>query len=72
MQVFLTDVGQFTMLLAFGLSCYALVASLLAGKFGHRRLAATGERAAVAVTVLVTVAVMSLWYQLVTSNFQLQ
>ena len=60
------------MLLAFGLSCYALVASLLAGKFGHRRLAATGERAAVAVTALMTVAVMSLWYQLVTSNFQLQ
>ena len=72
MQVFLTDIGQFAMLLAFGLSCYALVASLLAGKFGHRRLAATGERAAVAVTALVTIAVMSLWYQLVTSNFQLQ
>ena len=72
MQIFLTDVGQFSMLLAFGLSCYALVASLLAGRFGHRRLAATGERAAVAVTALVTIAVMSLWYQLVTSNFQLQ
>ena len=72
MNVFLTDLGQFALLLAFGLSCYALVGSLLAGRFGHRRLAATGERAAVAVTALVTIAVMSLWYQLVSSNFQLQ
>ena len=48
MQGFLTDIGQFTLLLAFGLSCYSLLASLLAGKVGHRRLASTGERAAVA------------------------
>ena len=72
MQGLLTDIGQFSMLLAFGLSCYSLVASFLAGRFGHRRLAATGERAAVAVCGLVTVAVIALWYQLITSNFQLQ
>lgn len=72
MQGFLTDIGQFALLLAFGLSCYSLLASLLAGKVGHRRLASTGERAAVAVCGLVTLSVISLWYQLITSNFQIQ
>ncbi len=72
MQELLTNIGQFSMLLAFGLSCYSLVASFLAGRFAHRRLADTGERAAVAVCGLVTVAVLALWYQLITSNFQLQ
>lgn len=72
MQEFLTNIGQFSMLLAFGLSCYSLFASFLAGRFAHRRLADTGERAAVAVCGLVTVAVFALWYQLITSNFHLQ
>ena len=72
MQELLTNIGQFSMLLAFGLSCYSLVASFLAGRFAHRRLADTGERAAVAVCGLVTVAVLALWYQLITSNFHLQ
>ena len=72
MQALLIDVGQFLLLLAFCLSCYAMAASFLGGKLGHRRLADTAERSVLAICGLVTLAVFSLWYQLLNNNFLLQ
>jgi hypothetical protein len=45
MEKAMADLGQFSLLLAFGLSLYSIVASFLGGTVGHRRLAETGRRA---------------------------
>ncbi len=71
MESLIADIGQFCLLLAFCFSCYAMVASFLGGKAGHRRLVETAERSVIAVAGLVTLTVFSLWYQLIGSNFSL-
>ena len=72
MEVIVSNIGQFCLLFAFCLSCYAMVASFLGGKVGHRRLVDTAERSMVAVCVLVTLTVCTLWYELNVGNFSLQ
>jgi cytochrome c biogenesis factor len=72
MLALVSDFGQFCMLFAFCLSCYAIVSSFLGGKLGNRRLVETAERAVMAVCGLVTLTVFSLWYQLLNDNFNLQ
>src|SRR5437867_8607406 len=57
MEVIVSNMGQFCLLFAFCLSCYAMVASFLGGQVGHRRLVDTAERSMVAVCVLVTLTV---------------
>ena len=72
MLALVSDFGQFCMLFAFCLSCYAIVSSFLGGRLGNRRLVETAERAVMAVCGLVTLTVFSLWYQLLNDNFNLQ
>jgi len=72
MEVIVSNIGQFCLLFAFCLSCYAMVASFLGGQVGHRRLVDTAERSMVAVCVLVTLTVGTLWYELNVGNFSLQ
>ena len=43
MEGIVSNIGQFSLLFAFCLSCYAMVASFLGGKVGHRRLVNTAE-----------------------------
>jgi cytochrome c-type biogenesis protein CcmF len=72
MENVISDIGQFCLLFAFGLSIYSMVASFLGGKLGHRRLVQSSERGVVTICILVTLAVFSLWYQLLVGNFNLQ
>jgi len=72
METAISNIGQFCLLFAFGLSVYSMVASFLGGKFGHRRLVESGERGVVTICVLVTMTVCSLWYELLVGNFNLQ
>jgi cytochrome c biogenesis factor len=42
------------------------------GAIGHRRLVETAENSVIAMSILVTLTVFSLWYQLLSNNFNLQ
>jgi cytochrome c-type biogenesis protein CcmF len=71
MQAIIADIGQFSLLLAFCFSCYALVSSFVGGRAGHRRLVETAERSVLVVFGLVTLTIITMWYQLMVSNFSL-
>src|SRR4051794_22340404 len=71
MQAIIADIGQFSLLLAFGFSCYALASSFVGGKAGHRRLVETAERSVLVVFGLVTLTIITMWYQLMVGNFGL-
>jgi cytochrome c-type biogenesis protein CcmF len=72
MLTLVSDFGQFCLLFAFCLACYAAVGSFLGGAIGHRRLVETAENSVIAMSTLVTLTVFSLWYQLISNNFNLQ
>jgi cytochrome c-type biogenesis protein CcmF len=72
MLALVSDFGQFCLLFALCLSVYAVFSAFLGGKLGHRRLVETAERSVIIVCVLVTLTVFSLWYQLLSNNFNLQ
>lgn len=72
MLTLVSDFGQFCLLFAFCLACYAAVGSFLGGAIGHRRLVETAENSVIAMSALVTLTVFSLWYQLLSNNFNLQ
>ncbi len=72
MQNLVIEIGQYSLLFAFCLSCYAMVSGFLGGQLGHRRLVESAERSVLVVCALVTLAVVSIWYSLLTNNFGLQ
>jgi cytochrome c-type biogenesis protein CcmF len=71
MEKMMSDLGQLSLLLALGLSIYAVVGSFLGGWLGNRRLAETGQRSSFVVAALVTLSVGALWYQFAINNFNL-
>jgi cytochrome c-type biogenesis protein CcmF len=71
MEKMMSDLGQLSLLLALGLSIYAVVGSFLGGWLGNRRLAETALRSSLVVAGLVTLSVGTLWYQFVVNNFNL-
>jgi cytochrome c-type biogenesis protein CcmF len=71
MEKAMADLGQLSLLLAFGLSIYAIASSFIGGAIGHRRLAETGRRAVMIVAGLVSLTVLTLWYQFLVNNFNL-
>ena len=71
METAISNIGQFCLLSAFGLSIYSMVASFLGGKLGRRRLVESAERGVMAICPWVTLSVFSLWYELLVGNFNL-
>ena len=66
------ELGRFAILLAFGTSLYAVLASVNGGAKGSRAFIASGERAAWATWGLVTTAVGVLLHALLTSDFRIK
>ena len=64
--------GQFSLALAFVVTIYSIVASLLGIRFKNDRLIASGRNAAVGTFVCITTAILSLAYLLVSSDFSIQ
>src|SRR5215510_4461949 len=64
--------GQFSLALAFVITIYSIVASLLGIRFKNDKLIASGRNAAIGTFVCVTLAILSLAYLLVSSDFSIQ
>src|SRR5437870_4962481 len=64
--------GQFSLALAFVVTIYSIVASLLGIRFKNDKLIASGRNAAIGTFVCVTTAILSLAYLLVSSDFSIQ
>ncbi len=65
----MVNIGSFSLILAFGLCLYALVAALAGRWSGRALLEASATRAVVAMWVSVTVAITSLWVLFLQDNF---
>ena len=65
----MNDLGQISLLVAFALTAYALFASVAGAVWGRRRLAQSAGRALWVAAGLITLAVCSLWWLLVHSDF---
>ena len=68
----MVDVGYFALCLALAAAGYATVASLLGAHRHHEGLIRSGENAVLAVCALYSVAALSLWYAILTKDFQVQ
>jgi cytochrome c-type biogenesis protein CcmF len=68
----MTDVGFIALCLTLVAAGYAAVASAIGGGRQHPGLVRSGENALLAVCGLLTLAVLALWYALLTHNFQVQ
>ncbi len=66
----LSDVGNFAIIVAFAFAIFSVVTSLLGVQRRDPRMMAMGERGTVAVFLLVTLAMFTLWAQLLADNFQ--
>jgi cytochrome c-type biogenesis protein CcmF len=64
--------GQFSLALAFVVTIYSIVASLLGIRFKNDKLIASGRNAAVGTFVCVTAAILALAYLLASSDFSIQ
>src|SRR5258706_14600048 len=64
--------GQFSLALAFVVTIYSIVASLLGIRFKNDKLIASGRNAAVGTFVCITMAILSLAYLLTSSDFSIQ
>jgi cytochrome c-type biogenesis protein CcmF len=64
--------GQFSLALAFVVTIYSIVASLLGIRFKNDKLIASGRNAAIGTFVCVTMAILSLGYLLASSDFSIQ
>jgi len=68
----MVDVGYFALCLALAAAGYATLASLLGAHRHHEGLIRSGENAVLAVCALYSVAALSLWYAILTKDFQVQ
>src|SRR5215475_15130306 len=65
----MVQVGQFALALAFVMTAYSIVASLVGIRLKNDKLIASGKRAAVGTFICITVAIASLGYLFVQSDF---
>lgn len=68
----MSTLGSFSLLLAFILSAYALIAFLLGVKSKSRKWIKSGQNTVFAITGLLTLAVLVLIYAFIVHNFQIQ
>ncbi|MGH7792133.1 MAG: heme lyase CcmF/NrfE family subunit, partial [Thermodesulfobacteriota bacterium] len=68
----MVETGSISIFLAFVISVYTLIASLVGGKTRNRELIKSGENGAFAVFFLLTVACASLIHALLTRDFSLK
>jgi cytochrome c-type biogenesis protein CcmF len=68
----MSTLGSFSLFLAFGVSAYAVIASLLGVKIKSGKWIKSGQNAVFAVTGLLTLAAIVLIYAFVIHNFQIQ
>src|SRR6516164_2440234 len=65
----MNQAGSIALIAAFAFSVYAVVAGTLGGRLRSLRIARTAERAALAFTVMITLAVVALEYIILTDDF---
>ncbi|MFH1572322.1 MAG: heme lyase CcmF/NrfE family subunit [Gemmatimonadota bacterium] len=66
------DLGYYALCLSLAMSAFAAVASAYGGYRQHPGLIRSGENAALAVFALLSLAVVTLWYAILTKDFQVQ
>ena len=66
------EIGYFSLCLALAFSGWAMVAPLVGARRGSETLVRSGERAFLAVSGLITLAVIALWNGLLSHDFQVQ
>ncbi|MGQ4807092.1 Cytochrome c-type biogenesis protein CcmF [Candidatus Entotheonellaceae bacterium PAL068K] len=66
------EIGSFALRFAFWAAIYAVMAAFLGARLGHHPLIRSAERAAYGVFGLVTIALMTMLYALLTHDFSLQ
>ena len=67
----MAQIGQFALALAFVVTAYSIVASLICIRFKHDKLIASGRNAAIGAFVCITTAIVSLGYLFVVSDFSI-
>src|SRR6476661_8604783 len=65
----MAQVGQFALALAFVVSAYSVIASLIGIRIKNDKIIASGKHAAIATFLCITLAIGSLGYLFVTSDF---
>ena len=68
----MTDIGLYSLGLALVAAAYAVAAAVLGGLRGQPSLVRSAEHALIGVCGATTVAVLALWYALLSHNFQVQ
>ena len=68
----MTDIGYFSLLLAFVLSAYGVMASILGVRKSRMQWVASAENTVLAVAALLTLASIALVYALVSRDFHVQ
>ncbi|MDD5541983.1 MAG: heme lyase CcmF/NrfE family subunit [Acidobacteriia bacterium] len=63
------EIGNFSIILVFVFSAYAVLASLIGAKTDNRRLIRSAERAVIINFAMITLAVVTLWTLLLTDSF---
>ena len=66
------DVGYFALCLALAMAGYAIFASILGARRGDEGLIRSGENSVLVVFGLLSVSVGTLWYAILTHDFQVQ